>query len=159
MSARLDALDNPSYLRGLLDEFAHPVRVEKGNEVHAEGAIGQVPRPTEQASEGVGIDALSCGSDHAQPAGFGDRTGKLRRRGCSHPRLLRLSLVASILAALSNGGEVVCYRGATPFADVTGAIEALSMWAEQGVALVKKVQPAAEIARELTTAPTPSCAD
>jgi NAD(P)H-dependent flavin oxidoreductase YrpB (nitropropane dioxygenase family) len=45
--------------------------------------------------------------------------------------------------------DIVRYRALTPAADVEGDIEALSMWADQGVALVKKVQPAAEIVREI----------
>lgn len=53
------------------------------------------------------------------------------------------------LAALPNGRPVVRYRGSTPVAGATGAIEALSMWAGQSVALVKKIQPAAEIVREI----------
>ncbi|TAJ42681.1 MAG: nitronate monooxygenase [Reyranella sp.] len=54
-----------------------------------------------------------------------------------------------VLAALPNGRQVVRYRGSTPVAGVTGAIEALSMWAGQSVALVRKVLPAAEIVREI----------
>ena len=46
-------------------------------------------------------------------------------------------------------GAIVRYRCYTPGADVEGDIEAMSMWAGQGVALVKKLQPAAEIVREI----------
>jgi hypothetical protein len=85
----VEALDNPAHLRGLLKVRPHlRARVMTRNEVHPEGAVGEVSRPTEEAGEGVGIHSRSRGSDHAQPTGFGNRTRKLRRRGCSQPRLL-----------------------------------------------------------------------
>jgi hypothetical protein len=37
----------------------------------------------------------------------------------------------------------------TPGPDTVGEIEPLSLWSGQGVALVRKVQPAAEIVREM----------
>ena len=37
----------------------------------------------------------------------------------------------------------------TPGPDTAGEIEPLSLWSGQGVALVRKVQPAAEIVREM----------
>jgi nitronate monooxygenase len=46
-------------------------------------------------------------------------------------------------------GPIVRYRSYTPAADAEGDIEALSMWAGQSVALVKKLQPAAEIVHEI----------
>jgi nitronate monooxygenase len=46
-------------------------------------------------------------------------------------------------------GAIVRYRCYTPGSDVEGDIEAMSMWAGQGVALVKKLQPAAEIMQEI----------
>ena len=54
-----------------------------------------------------------------------------------------------IVANSKSLGEILRYRAYTPGADVEGDIEALSMWAGQGVALVKKLQPAAEIVREI----------
>ena len=54
-----------------------------------------------------------------------------------------------IVANSKSHGEILRYRAYTPGADVEGDIEALSMWAGQGVALVKKRQPAAEIVREI----------
>ena len=36
-----------------------------------------------------------------------------------------------------------------PLIDIEGDIEALPMWAGQGVGLVKKIQPAADIVREI----------
>jgi NAD(P)H-dependent flavin oxidoreductase YrpB (nitropropane dioxygenase family) len=43
----------------------------------------------------------------------------------------------------------VRYRSYTPAADAEGDIDALSLWAGQGAALVHKIQPAAEIVREI----------
>ena len=40
---------------------------------------------------------------------------------------------------------------APPMTGTTGGIEALSMWAGQGVALARKSQPAADIVAELTS--------
>jgi NAD(P)H-dependent flavin oxidoreductase YrpB (nitropropane dioxygenase family) len=48
-------------------------------------------------------------------------------------------------------GEILRYRPCTPGADFEGDIEALSMWAGQGAALVSRLQPAAEIVREIHT--------
>lgn len=53
------------------------------------------------------------------------------------------------VATLPNGRPVLRYRGSTPIAGTTGDIEALSMWAGQSVGLVKTVQPAATIVREI----------
>lgn len=81
-------------------------------------------------------------------------------------RTLRNSTVASWQAAGSpssgqrpNEGEVIGrspirgeftrYRSATPTPDIEGNIEAFSMWAGQGVGLVKKVEPAADIMHTL----------
>lgn len=49
----------------------------------------------------------------------------------------------------ANGNPILRYRGSTPRRDITGDVEAMSMWAGQSVGLVKKVQPAAEIVREI----------
>lgn len=46
-------------------------------------------------------------------------------------------------------GAVVRYRPLMPTADVEGDVDALSLWAGQGVGLVKKVMPAAEILHEI----------
>ncbi len=54
-----------------------------------------------------------------------------------------------IVAQSKSLGEILRYRCYTPGADVEGDIEALSMWAGQGVGLLKKLQPAAEIVREI----------
>ena len=54
-----------------------------------------------------------------------------------------------VLATSPSRGELERYRAVTPSADATGDIEALSLWAGQGVGLVKRVQGAAEIVHEI----------
>jgi len=46
-------------------------------------------------------------------------------------------------------GPIPRYASFTPSASVDGDVEAMSMWAGQGVGLVTRTQPAAEIVREL----------
>jgi NAD(P)H-dependent flavin oxidoreductase YrpB (nitropropane dioxygenase family) len=48
-----------------------------------------------------------------------------------------------------SDGHVVRYQSHTPTHDTEGDIEAMSLWAGQGVALVHKTQPAADIVREI----------
>jgi nitronate monooxygenase len=55
-----------------------------------------------------------------------------------------------VIAHFASGEAIVRYEPAPPMAGTTGNIEALSMWAGQGVALATKSQPAAEIVAELT---------
>lgn len=54
-----------------------------------------------------------------------------------------------IVAHSKSVGEILRYRSYTPGADSEGDIEAMSMWAGQGVGLVRKLLPAAEIVREI----------
>lgn len=54
-----------------------------------------------------------------------------------------------VLARRPDGSHILRYESASPYAEVEGDIEALSMWAGQGVGLVKGVQPAAEIVSEI----------
>ena len=54
-----------------------------------------------------------------------------------------------VVASTSTGDDVLRYQSKTPSADLTGNIEAISMWAGQGVSMVKEVQSAGEIVREL----------
>lgn len=54
-----------------------------------------------------------------------------------------------IVAVSNSSGNILRYSSNTPAADTTGDIEALSMWAGQGVGLVRKLQPAAEIVHEI----------
>ena len=56
-----------------------------------------------------------------------------------------------MIAHLASGEAIVRYEGAPPMVGTTGDIEALSMWAGQGVALAKQTQPAADIVAELTS--------
>ena len=56
-----------------------------------------------------------------------------------------------IVARDQAGNAVVRYQSRSPTTDCSGEIEAMSMWAGQGVGLVKKVQPASEIIREVLT--------
>ena len=50
----------------------------------------------------------------------------------------------------ASGEAIVRYEPAPPMVGTTGDIEALSMWAGQGVGLVRQRQPAADIVAELT---------
>ena len=54
-----------------------------------------------------------------------------------------------MIATSPSIGDMMRYGVHTPRADVTAEIEALSMWAGQTSALVKRVQPAAEIVDEI----------
>jgi len=56
-----------------------------------------------------------------------------------------------VIANFASGESIVRYEPAPPMVGTTGEIEALSMWAGQGVALDKRTQPAAEIVAELTS--------
>jgi nitronate monooxygenase len=53
------------------------------------------------------------------------------------------------VAARGDGSPIKRYASSTPQASMTGEIEALPNWAGQGVGLVTRVQPAAEIVQEL----------
>jgi NAD(P)H-dependent flavin oxidoreductase YrpB (nitropropane dioxygenase family) len=53
------------------------------------------------------------------------------------------------VVATSPRGDVVAYQAHTPRPDDHGDIDALSMWSGQGVGLVRRAQPAAEIVREI----------
>ena len=54
-----------------------------------------------------------------------------------------------MIATPAERGDVVRYQSATPSADMSGNIEALSMWAGQSTGIVRKVQPVAEIIKEI----------
>ena len=54
-----------------------------------------------------------------------------------------------VVARGPNGGPMLRYQSATPGVGATGDIDALSLWAGQGVAQVRRAQPAAEIVLEL----------
>jgi nitronate monooxygenase len=53
------------------------------------------------------------------------------------------------IGSAPDGQALPRYEAHTPNRDDTGAIEAMSMWAGQGVSLVRRRQPAAEIVAEL----------
>jgi nitronate monooxygenase len=55
------------------------------------------------------------------------------------------------IARRAEGEPVVRYSSALPLQGTEGDIEALSLWAGQGVTFAKRVQPAAEIVGELTS--------
>ena len=55
------------------------------------------------------------------------------------------------IARFASGEPIVRYEPAPPMTGTTGDIEALSMWAGQGVALATRTQPAADIITELTS--------
>ena len=54
-----------------------------------------------------------------------------------------------VIAKGADGEPVVRYSAIGPYTGVVGDLEGLSNWAGQGVGLVSRVQPAAEIVREL----------
>ncbi|HUK67252.1 MAG TPA: nitronate monooxygenase [Streptosporangiaceae bacterium] len=56
-----------------------------------------------------------------------------------------------VIAHFASGESIVRYEPAPPMAGTTGEIEALSMWAGQGVALARQPQSAAEIVAELSS--------
>lgn len=56
-----------------------------------------------------------------------------------------------VIAHFASGEPIVRYEPAPPMAGTTGEIEALSMWAGQGVALARQPQSAADIVAELTS--------
>jgi nitronate monooxygenase len=55
-----------------------------------------------------------------------------------------------VIAHFAGGESIVRYEPAPPMAGTTGDIEALSMWAGQGVGLARESQSAADIVKELT---------
>ena len=54
-----------------------------------------------------------------------------------------------VVATSPTQGPIVRYASATPRADADGDIDALSLWAGQGVGLVRRVQTASEIVLEI----------
>jgi NAD(P)H-dependent flavin oxidoreductase YrpB (nitropropane dioxygenase family) len=56
-----------------------------------------------------------------------------------------------VIAHFASGEAIVRYEPAPPMIGTTGDIEALSMWAGQGVALARQPQSAADIVKELTS--------
>ena len=56
-----------------------------------------------------------------------------------------------IVAKSPAGANVVRYESYTPRVGTEGDIDALSLWAGQGVGLLHRIQPAAEIVREIAS--------
>jgi nitronate monooxygenase len=68
-----------------------------------------------------------------------------------HPPPGRRPGEGDVIAHFSSGEDIVRYEPAPPMVGTTGEIEALSLWAGQGVGLAKRSQPAADIVAELTS--------
>jgi nitronate monooxygenase len=65
------------------------------------------------------------------------------------PPLAQRPGAGDVIAHFASGEAIVRYEPAPPMAGTTGDIEALSMWAGQGVALARQRQSAADIVAEL----------
>ncbi len=65
------------------------------------------------------------------------------------PKLGQRPGEGDVLASSTKGGDVLRYQSKSPSADLTGNVEAISMWAGQGVSMVKEVQPACDIVRDI----------
>ena len=59
--------------------------------------------------------------------------------------------VGEVIAHFGSGEAIVRYEPGAPLVGTTGAIEALSLWAGQSVALARQPQSAAEIVAELVS--------
>ena len=67
------------------------------------------------------------------------------------PPLAQRPGAGDVIAHFASGETIVRYEPAPPMVGTTGEIEALSMWAGQGVALARQRQSAADIVTELTS--------
>src|SRR5580704_468952 len=67
------------------------------------------------------------------------------------PPLAQRPGAGDVIAHFASGEAIVRYEPAPPMVGTTGEIEALSMWAGQGVALARQPQSAADIVTELTS--------
>jgi nitronate monooxygenase len=67
------------------------------------------------------------------------------------PPLAQRPGYGEVIAHFASGESIVRYEPAPPMDGTTGEIEALSMWAGQGVALARQAQSAADIVAELTS--------
>ena len=72
-------------------------------------------------------------------------------QAAGRPPLAQRPGAGDVIAHFASGEAIVRYEPAPPMAGTTGDIEALSMWAGQGVALARQTQPAADIVAELTS--------
>jgi nitronate monooxygenase len=67
------------------------------------------------------------------------------------PPLAQRPGYGDVIGHFASGEAIVRYEPAPPMIGTTGDIEALSMWAGQGVALARQSQSAADIVAELTS--------
>ncbi len=67
------------------------------------------------------------------------------------PPLAQRPGAGDVIGHFASGEAIVRYEPAPPMVGTTGDIEALSMWAGQGVALARETQSAADIVAELTS--------
>jgi len=72
-------------------------------------------------------------------------------QAAGRPPLAQRPGQGDVIAHFASGESIVRYEPAPPMAGTTGEIEALSMWAGQGVALARQPQSAADIVTELTS--------
>jgi nitronate monooxygenase len=72
-------------------------------------------------------------------------------QAAGRPPLARRPGAGEVIAHFASGEAILRYEPAPPMAGTTGQIEALSMWAGQGVALARQSQSAADIVTELTS--------
>src|SRR5580658_10452217 len=72
-------------------------------------------------------------------------------QAAGRPPLAHRPGAGDVIAHFASGEAIVRYEPAPPMAGTTGQIEALSMWAGQGVALARESQSAADIVAELTS--------
>jgi nitronate monooxygenase len=72
-------------------------------------------------------------------------------QAAGRPPLAQRPGAGDVIAHFASGEAIVRYEPAPPMAGTTGEIEALSMWAGQGVALARQSQSAADIVKELTS--------
>ena len=56
---------------------------------------------------------------------------------------------SDVIATLGGGGPILRYSIGAAISDTTGDVEALALWAGQGVGLATRVQPAGDIVKEL----------
>jgi NAD(P)H-dependent flavin oxidoreductase YrpB (nitropropane dioxygenase family) len=69
------------------------------------------------------------------------------KAGCSKPG--RRPNEQEQIGQRPNGDPVVRYQSYTPVPETSGNVEAMSLWAGQGVSLVREVSPAADIIEEI----------
>lgn len=93
-------------------------------------------------------DLFDVGWEHAPHRALRNST-RDRWEAAGSPPPGRRPGEAETVATRPDGSPIARYSSSMPVAGITGDIEALSMWSGQGIGLVDRVQPAAEIVREL----------